>query len=95
MAWAVQRADGTYRAYSLAKDIVLREGEVYVEVFSRPTITADSQGVDAVRDAYLAAEQAVQALATDATIPAVARQAVVKLGLCVKALLIYLNRRVT
>lgn len=97
MAWAIRRADGTYRAYMLAQDTDLRDGETWVELFAPPPITLPLalQNVDAVRDAYVAAKQAVQALAVDASVPAVARQAVVRLGQCLEALLRYLNRQVS
>lgn len=55
---------------------------------------APATDIDAVRDAYVAAKAAVQALAADGSVPAVVRQAVVKLGQCVEELLRALNRRI-
>lgn len=55
---------------------------------------AVSPDQDAVRDAYVMAKAAVQALAVDASVPAVARTAVVRVGQCLEELLIYLNRRI-
>jgi hypothetical protein len=49
---------------------------------------------DDVRDAYVIAKAAVTTMAANAAIPVDARQAVVKLGLCVEALLMYLNKRI-
>jgi hypothetical protein len=49
---------------------------------------------DDLRDAYVVAKAAVQTMAANAAIPADARNAVVKLGLCLEELLKYLNRRI-
>jgi hypothetical protein len=49
---------------------------------------------DDLRDAYVAAKAAIQTMAANAAIPADARNAVAKLGLCVEELLKYLNKRI-
>lgn len=67
-------------------------GEEVEDVSGVVVVQAD--GKDAVRDAYVAAKAAITTMAQNAAIPADARQAVVTLGLCVEALLRYLNKRI-
>src|SRR4030042_239969 len=55
----------------------------------------DALETDEVRDAYVEAKAAITTIAGNAAIPSDARQAVVKLGLCVEALLKLLQRRIT
>jgi len=97
MGWAVKRSDGTYRAWCRhAPDEPLQAGESSVELAIMPAITLplDLQGVDVVRDAYVAAKAATQAMVADPTDLAKARTAIVRQGQCVEELLRVLNRSI-
>lgn len=84
--------DGSYEFLDSATPQAAKDAIIAVIAAHNPNRVLPD--VDAVRDAYVAAKAAIQALAADGTVPATVRQAVVKLGLCVEALLIFLKRRI-
>lgn len=96
MGWAIRRADGTYRLWSRWEKLgVLGGGEEYEERDTAPEVAPSraTQDADVVRDAYVAAKQAIEDFAANSTLTT-AKPAIIKLGQCVEELLRALNRRI-
>lgn len=87
-AWG---ADGTL---TLDPSLTEQQRTAILALVAAHDYTVPATDRDDVRDAYVAAKAAVQTMAANAAIPADARNAVVKLGLCLEELLKYLNRRI-